>query len=96
MRHVVLPNVKYSFYAGTLDYTSVEKMQELYKETKNLLKTNGHGWAEPVCDSCEHLNLPVLLGFLVTFLVYLLEPHVLSLIRSSIFQVASANPTVSA
>ncbi|XP_044764050.1 uncharacterized protein LOC123320716 isoform X1 [Coccinella septempunctata] len=52
MRHVVLPNVKYSFYAGTLDYSSVEKMQDLYKETKNLLKTNGHGWAEPVCDSC--------------------------------------------
>lgn len=53
MRHVVLPNVKYSFYAGTLDYSSVEKMQDLYKETKNLLKTNGHGWAEPVCDSCK-------------------------------------------
>ncbi|KAL3270813.1 hypothetical protein HHI36_021335 [Cryptolaemus montrouzieri] len=52
MRHVVLPNVKYSFYAGSLDYSSVEKIQDLYKETKNMLKTNGHGWAEPVCDSC--------------------------------------------
>ncbi|KAK9886532.1 hypothetical protein WA026_016807 [Henosepilachna vigintioctopunctata] len=52
MRHAVLPNVKFSFYAGALDYTSVEKMRNLYQETKNRLKTNGDGWADAMCDTC--------------------------------------------
>lgn len=65
LRHVVLPNVKYSFYAGALGYKSVENILQLYKNTKIYLRTNGKGWADPICDqSCRYeprsfsLNVP--------------------------------------
>ncbi|KAK5638372.1 hypothetical protein RI129_012667 [Pyrocoelia pectoralis] len=40
----VLPTARYSYYAGYINYGSIEKLNKLFDELKCFLRTNGQGW----------------------------------------------------
>lgn len=45
-----MPLAKYSFYSGNVTLTVVENVFSLYERCKELLDTNGNGWADPITD----------------------------------------------
>jgi hypothetical protein len=45
-----VPITKYSFYAGNVSLSTVQKISNLYERCKELLDTNGNGWSEPLTD----------------------------------------------
>ncbi|XP_072384639.1 uncharacterized protein [Diabrotica undecimpunctata] len=48
LQYAVLPLARYAFYAGLIDYTSMEKLIQLFEEIKWFLRTNGQGWPKPM------------------------------------------------
>ncbi|KAJ8980414.1 hypothetical protein NQ317_009409 [Molorchus minor] len=47
LQHAVLPIARQAYYAGILEYSSMERLMQLYEELKWFLRTNGQGWATP-------------------------------------------------
>lgn len=50
LKHLVIPIAKYSFYAGNVSLSTVQRISNLYERCKELLDTNGNGWSEPITD----------------------------------------------
>lgn len=50
LKHQVLPITKFSFYSGNVTFTVAENLFNLYEHCKELLDTNGNGWADPISD----------------------------------------------
>ncbi|KAB0791483.1 hypothetical protein PPYR_03283 [Photinus pyralis] len=63
----VLPTARYSYYAGYINYGSIEKLGKLFDELKCFLRTNGRGWIKSrgpsgVRLAVEPLELPLTTG----------------------------------
>ncbi|KAJ8953680.1 hypothetical protein NQ314_007288 [Rhamnusium bicolor] len=48
LQHAVLPIARQAYYAGIIDYLSMEKLIQLFEELKWFLRTNGQGWSMPI------------------------------------------------
>ncbi|KAJ8939331.1 hypothetical protein NQ318_005692 [Aromia moschata] len=48
LQHAVLPISRQAYYAGVIDYASMEKLIQLLQELKFFLRTNGQGWSSPI------------------------------------------------
>lgn len=67
MYRYVLPTARYSYYAGYINYGSIEKLGKLFDELKCFLRTNGRGWIKSRGPSgvrlvIEPLELPLTTG----------------------------------
>ncbi|XP_018568106.1 uncharacterized protein LOC108908531 [Anoplophora glabripennis] len=59
LQHAVLPMARYAYYAGVIDFPSMEKLIQLYEELKWFLRTNGQGWAKPLQPRTEYDIEPI-------------------------------------
>ncbi|CAH0548695.1 unnamed protein product [Brassicogethes aeneus] len=46
LKMVVIPRAKKAYYAGVIDFSSMERLLQLYEELKWFLRTNGLGWGK--------------------------------------------------
>lgn len=53
LQFAVLPIARRAFYAGLIDYNSMEKLIQLFEELKWFLRTNGQGWSKPLDSTPE-------------------------------------------
>nr|CAI5830554.1 unnamed protein product [Callosobruchus analis] len=59
LNYAVLPLARRAYYAGVIDYFSMEKLIELFEEVKWFLRTNGQGWANPMDDVSDVVIEPI-------------------------------------
>lgn len=50
LKHQILPVAKFSFYSGNVTFSVIQNVFNLYERCKELLDTNGNGWADPISD----------------------------------------------
>ncbi|KAG5672963.1 hypothetical protein PVAND_003050 [Polypedilum vanderplanki] len=50
LKHLIVPITKYSFYAGNVSLSTMQKITNLYDRCKELLDTNGNTWSDPIID----------------------------------------------
>ncbi|KAF5271310.1 hypothetical protein FQA39_LY08108 [Lamprigera yunnana] len=57
LNRFVLPTARYSYYAGYINFASMEKLYKLFEELRSYLRTDATGWAMPVRLAGGTLNI---------------------------------------
>lgn len=53
---LILPIARFSYYAGIINWKSMRRLNRYYNQLKEVLRTEGQGWAPPRPQSCEQFR----------------------------------------